>query len=302
MGLQVRRHQQGCDVRIGIRISTAFTFVLPLAMSAACAGPERIELTITATQPGGAPFNYSDWGLTLSRAIRDDGVDYARLAQDPGPIDRFLVRLATTGPESTPDAFPAREARLAYVLNAHNAALVRSVVALCRDGQPPATAPARLDRRFAFEIDGRRQTPAELRAEAIRLAGDDRRVRLAMTTCRRTGPPLFRRPFLPEMLDAGLDLAAREALTSDQVIRIDHELQHLLVWRELYDLRGELIREYEARHRTRAATLLNVLLDWSDRPRREFLNSAIGYTVRAMPESREINVPRLPAAGSGLGF
>lgn len=281
-----------------------------LAAVAGCAGPVHVDLRGSAPttaeslpRAAGEPQDYSDWGLTLSRAVRDGGVDYERLAADPRPLNRFLAGLAARGPASTPDAFATREARLSYAINAYNAAAVRSVVALCRDGKPPFRVPGDLDRRFSFDIDGSRRTPGDLRADALRLAGADWRVRFALCDGRRSGPRLQRRPFLSEMLDAQLDLAVRDALGSAEVVRIDHGWQILYVWRGLFDLRHQLVRDYERRLATRGATLLNVLLDRADRPLREVLNTAIGYEVREMPSDDALNTVahsqsdrRLPAS------
>jgi len=235
-------------------------------------------------------MDWSDWGLTLSRGVVEERVDYARLIADRSSLDRFLARVARVGPESAPQFFPDHDSRLAYAINCYNATILRSVLALERDGKLPRNVPGGLDSRFRFQIDGRLQTPAALRKSALALAGEDWRVRFVLCDGRAGGPSLFRRVILGEMLGAQLDQAVRAALESPDVVRIDHgERKRLLLWRGLYEIHRRLVGDYEERMQTRDATILGVLLAWSDRPRRELLNSAIGYEVAMMSSCNEIN-------------
>jgi hypothetical protein len=234
--------------------------------------------------------DWSDWGRTLSRVVVGEKVDYEALLADHQALDRFLARMGRQGPQSTPAAFADCDSRLAYFINCHNAAVLRSVLELAIERGLPARVPGDLDSRFRFPIDGRAQTPAELRRAAMDLAGDDWRVRLALYDARSVGPPLPRHPFMGDLLDAQLNETTRSVLASPRVVRIDHgEAKRLLIWRGLYPLRDRLVQDHEQRVKTRGATLLNVLLDWSDRPRREVLNTAIGYQVAVMPEDDRLD-------------
>lgn len=242
-------------------------------------------------------FDYSDWGLALSRAVVGTKVDYAKLLESPEPLERFLARIAQSGPVSSPRAFPDHDSRLAYFINCYNAMVVRSILALAGDGVLPREAPADIENRFRFRVDGRWQTPADLRRQARELAGEDWRVRLALCDGRRTGPPLPRHAFLPEMLDAQLQEVARSALATDGVVTIDHgEHKRLLVWCGIYDIKDRLLADYARTMRTRDPQLTSFLLAWSDRPRRGLLNSAIGYDVVRMPDSSELNAVALSPA------
>jgi hypothetical protein len=268
-------------------------------------GPRLVQLGSAAEPEGAAeapPPDWSDWGRTLSRVAVGEKVDYEALLADHQALDRFLARMGRQGPQSTPAAFADRDSRLAYFINGHNAAVLRSVLELAIERGLPARVPGDLDSRFRFHIDGRAQTPAELRRAAMDLAGDDWRVRLALYDARSVGPPLLRHPFAGDLLDAQLNQTTRAALASPRVVSIDYgEDKRLLVWPGLYPLRERLVSEYERRLQTRGATLLNVLLDWSDRPRREVLNTAIGYQVAVMPEDDRLDSLAAPTPSkSGL--
>lgn len=268
-------------------------------------GPRLVRLE-SAAEPVPASAtpqpNWSDWGLTLSRVVVGEKVDYQALLADHQALDRFLARMGQQGPQSTPAAFGDRDSRLAYFINCHNAAVLRGVVELGAKHGLPARVPGDLDSRFRFRIDGRERTPAELRREALDLAGDDWRVRLVLYDARSVGPPLPRHPFSGDLLDAQLNETTRSALASSRVVRIDHgEAKRLLIWQGLYPLRDRLVQDWEQRSRTRGATLLNVLLTWADRPQREVLNTAIGYRVAPMPaDDRLDSLTAPPPSKSGL--
>lgn len=250
-----------------------------------------------------ATLDWSDWGLTLSRIVHDERVDYRRLQADGTPLDRFLSLVARVGPETTPDQFPDRDARLAYAINVYNATIVRSILALNRQGMLPARAPFDLESRYRFRIDGRLQTPADLRRTAVELAAGDWRVRMTLCDGTLEGPPLWRRVYLPDMLDAQLAYLTREAVISPEIVRIDHGLtKRLLLWRGLYSIKEELIRDYERRNHTTNATILNALGEWSNRTRREELNTAVGYPVAAMPGDDRINHFEPPPDGGILSI
>jgi len=239
-------------------------------------------------------FDWSDWGLVLSIARVGDKVDYWALSEDSAALDRLLGDLARVGPESTPNLFPERNDQLAYWINAHNAALLRSLLALADDGQMPVAAPGGIDRRYAFPVDGHKRTPADMGREIERLAGDDWRVRFAVFSGTTEGPPLPERPMLGDMLGAQLDRLVPRAFASPQIVLVDHGAdKRLLVWSGLYEVRARLVADYERRMQTRGADLLSVLLERSDRPRREWLNTAVGYPFVEMPVTRQISIAEL---------
>lgn len=276
--------------------------ILTLITLTGCVGGV-IEPAVTAqAEPTPPSLTWSDWGLTLSRTVVQNRVDYRRILADPAPLERFLAMIARIGPESTPQQFPARDFALAYYINCYNATIVRSVCALAKEGKVPAQAPWGLESRFGFRVDGRVQTPADLRRRALDLAGDDWRVRFALCGGLRYGPPLHPRPFLGDLLDGQLDFATRMALYSPDVVATQVErTRKLLLWEGLFQIKDRLIADYETRHGTSNATILNVLGEWSNRRRREFLASAVGYIVDVLPPSDWINgVDAVPESTGGL--
>lgn len=257
--------------------------LLPAALSGC--GPRTIP-PVAGVLPPGEPVevDWSDYALLLDRVVAGETIDTEKLLANRPLLDRILARLARVGPTSKPESFPQNADRLAFLINAHNAAVLRSLVALATKGKIPVRLPWSLEQRFQFVIDGVLRTPAGLRRLALDQAGTDWRVRLALYDGHRIGPPLARRVFFGDMLDAQLNHQTRRAIGSDRLVRIDHEAsKRLLVWRGLYEIRAELIADYERRMQTTDATMLSVLLEWCEPQRRETLNSAIGYRAAPLP-------------------
>ncbi len=261
-----------------------------------------IEPDAAATRIAPSSLDWSDWGLTLSRAVQGELVDYSAVMADPAPLNRCLAMVGRIGPRRTPEQFPDDAGRLAYYINCYNATVMRSVIALAVDGKPPARAPWGLENRFRFRIDDRWQSPADLRQTALELAGDDWRARFALCDGRRGSPPLWRRPFLADLLDGQLGHVTREFLCAPQIVSIEHgERKRLLLWRDLFAIKDRLVAEYERRLHTTDATVVNALGLWSNRSRRLTLNSAIGYEVAALSFDDRINqIDPPPEESAGL--
>ena len=81
--------------------------------------------------PAKPPSSFSHVALdrVLERDVDSHGrVDYARLKQHEGDLDRYFRLLATFSPDSTPEFFPTETARLAYWINGYNAAAIKTVL------------------------------------------------------------------------------------------------------------------------------------------------------------------------------
>lgn len=282
------------------RIESNVMFGLAAAALFGC-GPKTIVPAVQPLTDSSAKIDWSDWALTLSRCVRDGRVDYRNLQTEGSALDRFLSLVARVGPETTPDQFADRNAQIAYFINCYNATIVRSVLALRRNHVLPARTPLYFEDRYQFRIDGRLRTPAELRRAVMDLAGDDWRVRMALCDGTLEGPPLWRRVYLPDMLDGQLTFVTRSVLDSPEVVQIKHGYpERLLLWRGLFENHAKMIRDYERQYATTDATILNVLGLWSNRTRREELNTAIGYPVEPMPRDDRINHFEPPPDNGGF--
>src|SRR5438105_2635128 len=76
------------------------------------------------------PFRYDVWSALLADVVTPEGkVDYARLAEHRGLLERVVAELGAASPESDPGRFPSEEDRLAYWLNAYNAFTLHAIIA-----------------------------------------------------------------------------------------------------------------------------------------------------------------------------
>ncbi len=242
----------------------------------------RVDIPVAQKPDGG--LDLTSFGLALNRVIQGELIRPRALVDSRPLLDSYLAQAAIVGPKSTPHFFATDDAKLAYVLNCHNAVLLRSLIALSSEATVPERVPIGFDRRFSFQVDGQWRTLADLRVWAKSLAGEDWRVSLAIPTVSGTGPAISNRPYLPELLDAQLDKAVRDGLASPRVARVDHgEIKQVLFWDGLWSMRERLVADYEARNQTTDGRMLNVLLEWAGSGfRRETLNSAVGYAENRM--------------------
>lgn len=76
-----------------------------------------------------AEFSHAEFDRVLSQFVDERGrVDYATLARDTRPLDAYYAQLAAASPDSHPDLFPSEDAKLAYWINAYNAAAIETVL------------------------------------------------------------------------------------------------------------------------------------------------------------------------------
>lgn len=282
--------------RCTVALARSFMLAALLLVSPSCAtraarlAPAAHPVAGDRRSSGPAAADLVSYGVVLSRVVNGERIMPRTLVRSAGLVDAFLASLAEVGPNTTPGLFPTVQHRLAYAINAHNAAMLRTLIDLDAGGRLARRLPGNADRRITFRIDGASRTVGELRRRAIAVAGDDWRVHLALYAARMDGPPLPPRPFLPDLLDAQLSEAVRTALASDMVVRSYHgEVKRLILCPQLYDVRERLVADYEARVATSGATVLNALLDWCDSFRRVTLNTAVGYPVSRMPTDDRIN-------------
>src|SRR5262249_47742819 len=100
-------------------------FLTLLAPTLTSCMPQNVQIEpryVPTTRP--TSFDYADSSLVLNRAAQPDGVDYAAIIAAPAPLQRFLGKLSVGGPQSTPDLFPRPADRIAYDINAYNAAVM----------------------------------------------------------------------------------------------------------------------------------------------------------------------------------
>ena len=153
---------------------------------------------------------YQHWGRVLERHVNARGeVDFRALAGDRAELETFLDCVARMSPRSAPQAFPTRETKLAYYLNAYNALAMYNVL---DSGLPKSLGAVRRIAFFGvkrFTLGGERMSLYTLENDVIRPLGDER-VHFALNCMSVSCPRLPREPFRAERLNETLEDSARE--------------------------------------------------------------------------------------------
>jgi hypothetical protein len=223
-----------------------------MPLRARIAAAALVVAALRAAAPGGAAepasFSHAEFDGFLRRHVDAGGrVDYAAARTDRADLDRYLARLWADSPDSRPERFPTADDRLAYWINAYNAAVIAAVldhypIASVREVPPPRGL-FFLPGGFAFfafqgiVLGGRELSLRELEHEVIRGRFDEPRVHFALNCASRGCPRLPAAAFSAERLDAEL---AREALffvreprnvRADAAARVLH-LSQIFEWYE----------------------------------------------------------------------
>jgi hypothetical protein len=143
----------------------------------------------------------------LARHVDERGrIDFAGIAAAPEDLDSYVSNAGSVSPIFRPDAFPTREARLAYYLNAYNALAMYGIV---QSGIPESLAQMkfRFFYRNRFVMGGQRISLYKLENSIVRKMGDPR-IHFALNCMVRGCPRLPKEPFEASRLDAQLDRAA----------------------------------------------------------------------------------------------
>ncbi|MEE9296064.1 MAG: DUF547 domain-containing protein [Phycisphaerae bacterium] len=254
-----------------------------------CASPV-FDLTL----PQSAEFvveHYDDrpWATVLRENVKGQLVDYRHLAEHRQPLDAYLRTVSEIGPEIAASEFARRESRVCYYINVYNAGLLAAVLKARVPDSIHGLRFGPVDSRFGMRVDGRHRLLADLRRLALAESDGDMRVVFALCDGAVGSPPLHDQPFRPEGLEETLRLLSQRAMDNRLMVSIDHERQALKLSTVLASRREAFISYYKSRTAAHEATMLNVVLHFAGRVRRQWLNTAVGYPVRIIPFDRSLN-------------
>ncbi len=255
-------------------------------------GPAVVNLTNAAWAPSPVPTKYDDraWATVLRENVKDGRVDYNHLKAHPEPLQQYLGLISLVGPTSQPGEFPSRSSQLAYFINAYNAGVLQAVL---YRGVPETVHDVRLppfEEGHSIVVDGVPRTLALLRQLVWANSSADARVEFALCDAALGSPPLANQPIRPDTLRRDLRELAAAAMANGRQIRIDHERRELLVSRAIFLHQPEFLEFYARQTGSRTGSLLSALLQLADGPRRDWLNTAIGYRIAAIPFDRNLNL------------
>lgn len=159
-------------------------------------------------EDAGLVFDLAPLDALYSRVVDEAGlVDYSRLVTERAVLEAWLGRVSLYSPDSHPELFPDRAARLAYWINAYNAWALYLVT------EPGSLGPAGRQQleffvRRRVQVGGRTLSLFDLDHDIIRARFQDPRVRFALNFGAMGGPALAQEAYRGERLEAQLDAAA----------------------------------------------------------------------------------------------
>lgn len=193
------------------------TRLLPFLLVATAACSVRVAPPKT---PAAGADPQKAWASVLSRYVDSSGrIDFVGISKDRADLDTFVAWVASTSPATSPNAFPNKDAKLAYYVNAYNALAMYNVLA---SGMPKDLNAAKV--RFFYSsklmIGGQEMSLYDLENKVVRPMGDPR-VHFALNCMVRGCPRLPREPFRADQLDMELEACAQYFLNESRNVQVD---------------------------------------------------------------------------------
>jgi uncharacterized protein DUF547 len=209
-----------------VSAGVAASAILLLAL-AGCAVNVPAPKTAAATAGAAAPDDASvqkGWANVLSRYVDESGkIDFLALSKDRAELDAYVAWIVRVSPANTPNAFPTKDAKLAYYINAYNALAMYNVL---ESGMPKDlnAVKVRFFYRNKLGIGGEKMSLYDLENKIIRPMGDPR-VHFALNCMVRGCPRLPREPFRADQLDLELQATAQYFLNEPRNVEIQADKQ-----------------------------------------------------------------------------
>jgi hypothetical protein len=178
-------------------------------------------------------FSNARFDRVLQQYVNERGlVDYSALREDLEDLEGYYYLITAYSPDSHPDLFPSENHKLAYWINAYNAAAIKTVMTYypiksVLDVKQPGIFFFLSDKSgfFFFQrltFGGKSTSLYYLENQVIRKRFGDPRIHFAVNCASIGCPRLPRQSFSGESLDQQLDEETRFFLTEERNFKIDH--------------------------------------------------------------------------------
>ena len=168
-------------------------------------------------------FDHSGLDAVLKGYVNEEGrVDYTALQENRTSLDAYVEALAAISPKNHPDAFPSRDSRLAYWINAYNALVLRGVI----DAYPVNSVKdikilSGFFNRTWYSVGGESYTLNDIEHDILRDEYAEPRIHAAINCASIGCPKMESSAFFPHRIDARLEEAMHKFLNEQRNVTID---------------------------------------------------------------------------------
>jgi hypothetical protein len=181
-----------------------------------------LALLVAASAARGG-VNHSVFTTIIQHRVTDEGlVDYPALKRTRFDLLVYLDLLANADAKSM-----TRDEQLAYYINLYNATVLDAISERYHENYSPADNDYELFKTPLVRIDGKTITLNQLENDIIRPTFKDPRVHAALVCGARSCPPLLRRAYTADDLNATLDANMKRFVNDPARNRIDRAAKRL---------------------------------------------------------------------------
>jgi hypothetical protein len=192
------------------------------ALGSGCTTTVAISPSPASAPPEAGRFPHEILDGLLLRVVDPAGrVDYATLRRPTAraELERYLAALGETSPHQDPEAFPSRESRLAYWLNAYNACVLYGVI-----DRPELRSVKEVEKSFfyftRYKLGDEELSLYAIENEVLRRMGEPR-VHMVMNCAALGCPEMSDEALVPERLEEQLSMASARFCANPSKLRID---------------------------------------------------------------------------------
>ncbi|MGH8556626.1 MAG: DUF547 domain-containing protein, partial [Methylococcales bacterium] len=262
-----------------------FTFLIwALLALPACTtiNPQSRSTEITDAAPG--KFSHRVFDEVLEQVVDARGlVDYRALKKNPDRFEQYYGSISLYSPDSHPQLFATEPERLAYWINAYNAAVIKIVlqtypIASVADVTPPFPLFFLPDKTgfFFFQrpvFGGVSTSLYYLESNVIRERFNEPRIHFALNCASLGCPRLPRVAFEGKDLDRQLDHESRKFFSEPRNFRVDIPARRVYLSSILDWYRDDFVDWYADRFQDREPTLLKFVALYLDEGKKAQLSA-----------------------------
>lgn len=246
-------------------------------------------------------FSHKHFDRALHQTVDDRGrVDYKALKNHPDDLEAYYQLVSRYSPDSHPKLFLSEQDKLAYWINAYNAAVIKIVLTYypitgIEDVTPPVPF-FFLPDKTGFFIFQRPTFGSEttslyyLENSVIRERFSEPRVHFALNCASLGCPRLPNSAFTGDQLHAQLEHEARRFFAEERNLKIDPELKIIYMSSIMDWYQNDFVDWYQARYPDAKATLIDYVALYIPKEKAEHLKAiAPNYTVEFISYDWNLN-------------